>query len=79
MARDIEFRHNANTALAGICDDFASLLLRVEEAVGAHSGQLGEDLALDAEALIVGQVPVEDVELYGGHSVERALDDRRRA
>jgi hypothetical protein len=36
--------------------------------------QLGEAPALDAEALVVGQVPVKDVELDEFHAVQNALD-----
>ena len=36
--------------------------------------QFGETPGLDAEALIVGEMPVEDVELDGGHGVEIAAD-----
>ena len=36
--------------------------------------EFGVALALDAEALVVGEVPVEDVQLDRGHGVEIALD-----
>ncbi len=38
-------------------------------------GEFGEALAFSAEALVVAQVPVEDVELHQRHAVEVALDD----
>jgi len=38
----------------------------------------GESLALDAKALVVGQVPVEDVEFNRSHAVQSAIDDRQR-
>ena len=55
-------------------DEVANLVLRVKHPVGAHSREFGKDLALDAEALIVGQVPVQHVHLYRGHAVEVALE-----
>ena len=36
--------------------------------------ELGEWLALDAESLVVGEMPVEDVHLHGGHAVEIAFE-----
>ena len=40
-------------------------------APGAHRGELGEARDLDAPALVVGEVEVEDVELVARHQVER--------
>ena len=73
MAGNVELRHHADAAVARVGHDVADLVLRVVEAVGALLVQLGEALALHAEALVVGEVPVEDVELHGGHGVEIAL------
>lgn len=44
------------------------------QAAAAHLGQLRVALDLHAPALVVGQVPVEGVELVRGHRVEHALD-----
>ena len=74
MAGHVEFGDDADAAVARVGDDLADLVLRVEIAVGAHLLQLRKSLAFDAEALIVGEVPVEYVELHGGHGVEIALD-----
>ena len=38
------------------------------------SGELGKFLALDAESLVVGKMPVQDVHLHRGHAVEVALE-----
>ena len=35
--------------------------------------QLGELLAFDAKSLVVGQVPMQDIQLQSGHAVEIAL------
>ena len=53
-------------------------VLGVEVPVRAHLVQLGEHLALDAEALVLAEVPVQDVEMNGGHAVQRALDELDR-
>ena len=50
------------------------LLLRVVEAVRALFLQKRIDLAFDRETLVIGEVPVEDIELYRFHAVEVALD-----
>src|SRR5579863_8573219 len=75
MARHVEFGNHPNTSVVGIIDDAADFVLRVVEAVGAESLELRKELRFDAEALIVGQVPMEDVEFHGGHAVEVAADD----
>jgi hypothetical protein len=74
VARDIEFGNHANTSILRIRDHFANLFLRVIKAVGTELLQLGKPLALDAEALVVGEMPMEDVQLYRGHAVEIAQD-----
>ena len=53
VSRHVEFRDHANAALARIRDHVADLVLRVVEAIRAHFMQLGEFLALNAEALIL--------------------------
>ena len=78
VAGHLELRYDADAAVARVLDDLARILLGVEEVVGAEAGEFGIELALDAEALIFGEVPVEDVELDGGHAVEGALDDVHR-
>ena len=46
-----------------------------EHPVRAELVELGEDLGFDAEALVLGQVQVQDVHLDRGHAVEVAFDD----
>src|SRR6266567_797588 len=55
-------------------DEIANLGLGVEHAVRSHSSELGKLLALDAEALVIGEMPVQDVHFDGGHAVEIALE-----
>ena len=76
MARHVELGDHADAAIARVRDHLAHLILRVVLAVGAHLLQLRKALALDAEALVIGKVPVEDVQLHGRHAVERALHVR---
>ncbi len=74
MAGNVELRDHANAAIVRVGDEVADFILRVEHSVRSHAGELGELLALGAEALIVGKMPVEDVHLHGGHAVEIALE-----
>src|SRR5690348_1162974 len=62
----------------GVSDEVADFRLRVIHAFGAHASQFGELLALDAEALVVRQVPVQNVHLHGSHPVEVALENVER-
>ena len=73
VAGDVELRVDPDPALARVRDDLLHLLLRVEEAVRAHPVELGVKAALHAEPLVVGEVPVERVQLHGRHAVERPL------
>jgi hypothetical protein len=50
------------------------LLLGVIETIGTELLQLRKVPAFDAEALIVGEMPMKDVQLYRGHPVQIALD-----
>lgn len=43
-------------------------------APGTHGGQLGEGLDLKAPPLVIGEVPVEAVELVEAHLLEQALE-----
>ena len=78
MPRNIKLRDDPDPAGRGVRDDPAHLFLREVMAVGAEFVQVGKFLALDAEALVLGQVQVQDVELYERHAVEVALDDLQR-
>ncbi len=78
VARHVELRHHADAARAGIRHHFAHLLLRVELTRRCDLRQARKLLALRAKALVVAQVPVKDVQLGDGHSIERPLDHRDR-
>ena len=74
VAGNIELGHHANAAVARVRDHIANLLLRVVKTIGAELLQLRKTLALDAKTLVVGEVPMEDVQLHGRHAVQIALD-----
>ena len=78
MSRDIELGHYPDAAVAGVGDDLAHLVLGVVAAIGPQLVKLREDLALDPEALVLGKVPVQDVELDRRHPVQRSLQRRQR-
>ena len=67
-------RYHTDAPVACVLDNAADLFLGIVKAVGAFLLQQGKSLALHSEALIFRQVPMEDVELYRLHAVERAID-----
>src|SRR5262249_61411112 len=73
MTGHIELGHYADSAVAGIGDNFPDLILSIVESVRTHFSEVGVPPAFDAESLIVGQVPVQDVEFYRRHSVQCSL------
>src|SRR6266404_2129981 len=75
VPRHIEFRHDADAAIARVDNYVADLFLRVVQAVRAPSMQLWKLFALDAEALVFREVPMEDVHLNGFHAVKISPDD----
>ena len=70
MSRHVELGHDANAALGGIGDYLPCLILGVVVPVRAQFVELGVAFALDAKPLIVGQVPVQHVDLNRRHGVE---------
>ena len=75
MPGDVELRHDPDAAVGGIFDDVTDLGLRVIHAVRAELVEAGEDFGLHAEPLVLGEMPMEDVHLQGGHAVQVPLDD----
>src|SRR5882757_7106171 len=75
VAGHVEFGDDANAAVAGVGDEVANFVLGVVQTVGALGVELGEFFAFGAEALIFGEVPVEDVHFHGFEAVEIALED----
>ena len=78
VARDVELGHDPDAALGRVGDDHAHLRLREKVAVRAQLLEFGMGQALDPEALVVGQVQVQDVQLHDRHGVEIALDHLHR-
>src|SRR5260370_30301331 len=75
MARDIEFREHAYAAIMRVGNEVSNLCLSVIQTVGSHFVQLRKAFALDPKALIIGKVPVQNIHLHRGHSVQVALED----
>src|SRR5262249_45664435 len=75
VAGHVEFRKDANAAVACVRDQVANLFLGVVEALGALFLQLRELLAFNTETLIVRQMEMKDVHLDGLHAVEIALEN----
>src|SRR5437764_1445606 len=74
MPRHVKRRYDTYAAHARVLDDVAYLRLRVIHPIRPHQLELRILAALDTEALILSQVPVQDVQLDGGHAVQIALD-----
>src|SRR6267378_2775608 len=75
VAGHVEFGDDANAAVAGVGDEVANFVLGVVETVGALRVKLGEFLAFGSEALVFGEMPVEDVHLYRFEAVDIAFED----
>ena len=78
MAGHLEFGYDADTASAGVGDEVFRHPPAYRRGRRSRAGELRIELALDAEALVFGEVPVEDVELNGGHAVEVAFEHVHR-
>ena len=76
VPRNVELRHDADAALTRISQHSTNIGLRVEVTVRTQLVELREYLALYSEALVIRQMPVKNVELYGCHRVEIPLDHR---
>ena len=74
MAGHLDLGHDGDEAILRERDHLARGGLRVRAAGGAR-GQLGMRADREAEALVVGQVPVEDVEPVEREEVDVALDE----
>src|SRR5262245_38599741 len=74
MTRHVEFWHDADSAHPGVFDDLAHLRLCVVIPVRTKLVKLRKLFTLDSEALVFGDVQMQDVELDRGHSVQVALD-----
>ncbi len=73
MSRHVEFRHHSNAAITSVSDYVTRFRLRVEEAVRTVLLQARKLFAFHTETLVVGKVPMEDVQLYGSHAVQGSL------
>ncbi len=78
MTGNIKLGHYPNAAVTSIGNNLAHLVLRVEETIGSQCLEPGKFSALDAETLILCQVPVKDVQLYCRHRIEITFEDFQR-
>ena len=78
VAGQVELRHHPNAQLPGVAHHFFYIFLGVVARGPAHGVQARKPPALHPPALVVAQVPVQHVELHGGHAVEVALHGRHR-
>ena len=73
MARGIELGQHADTAIVRVGNQTTNFVLRVIQTIGTHFVQLRKLLGLDAEALVVGKMQVQNVHLHRCHSIQIAL------
>ena len=78
VPRNIKLRHYSNATVTRISNDFAHLVLRIEETIGAERVEFGKLPALDAKALVLCQVPVKDVQFYCRHGIEVPFENFHR-
>src|SRR6267378_6790597 len=78
MARHLKLRDNTDAAIMCVGHELANLSLSVILPVGPCFVQPGKTLALDAETLVVIQVPVQNIHLHRCHSIEVALEHVQR-
>ena len=78
MARHVEFGNHADAAVARVLDQVVDFVLRVVKTVGTQFMELREFFALDAKALIFGEVPVEDVHFHGFEAVDVSFEHIER-
>ncbi len=89
MPGHIQLGQHGDVQARRVGHHFADLFLRVEAAIAlrcavlararrraprTHLGELGVALDLDPPALVIGEMPVQHVELVHGHRVEHMLD-----
>src|SRR5579872_85948 len=78
VAGHVELRNHSNAAVACVGYDLLNLgLCEVVVVGGPEFLELGEKFALDAEALVVCEMPVKHIHFHGGHRVELSKDDRQ--
>ena len=83
VPREVELGHDAHAPRVGVIDDFPELLLRIELALVPMQErplrlQLREALRLQAPGVVLGEVPMEEVELVARHRVDDVLHALRR-
>ncbi len=74
VAREVDLRHDADAAGLRAGNELADLVLGEVLTIRTLGLQLGVRPAFDPEALVVGEVEVQHVELHQRHAVQIALD-----
>src|SRR6266849_3678955 len=74
----IEFRHDTNASVTRVGDDLSNLRLRVVKTIRSQLVQKWERSAFHAKALVVRQMPMENIQFHNRHGVESALDNLDR-
>ncbi|MEZ5072665.1 MAG: hypothetical protein R2751_17330 [Bacteroidales bacterium] len=74
MPRQIELGHHPDAPVGGKFHHLADVAPGIIETVRTHLMQTGKAFRFDPEALVIGEVPVEDVHFYGGHGFQIAQD-----
>src|SRR2546427_9951237 len=78
VAGRIELREDADAAIVRVGHKVAELALRIIHAIGSHLVQLRKALALDAKALVIGEVQVQNVQLYRRHPIHITFEHIER-
>ncbi len=78
VARHIELGNDPYSTHASVLDQVADFRLGIKLSVCGELLKPGKFFALDPEALIVGEMPVQNVELYRLHGVNVALEHVHR-
>ena len=75
MTGNIKLRNDTNATIASVSDDFFYLFLRVVVTIGTHLMKLRKLLTLNTEALVLGQMPMKDIQLHCRHCIEVAFEN----
>ncbi len=70
VSRHFEFGEHADAPVARVGHDGPDLFLGIVLSFPSDFVQAGEAAGLHSKPLVVGQVPVKDVHLHGGHGVQ---------
>src|SRR5438552_12404714 len=78
MTGYVKLGNDTDGALAGVTDKLPYLVLAVIESIRSHLMKLRKFFALNAKSLILGQMPMQNIELDRRHRIEVALEKFHR-